>query len=306
MIKRNKFVITFAFLFIVFPHSTLAGSKISLKLHGGLSYLQSGDINSGTQTFFDWGRVYFAPPPGGLIYGGYESIHLGYELGGDLIFELTPRIGIGIGAGYLESSKNPKNHVWMMAIVDNSGGEVRGQDFFSRTKLSAIPLRLSVFLNLPLSLRLNFVANAGASYYLKAKYHAFWYVDEQLGIPENPYQTLSTSAEERRLALGFQGGLGLEYRLWAKVALFVEAEGRLARFCGLEGTSLWEQGTSGGLFPPVSETGKLYYESVPMIPGSPRLIMVQSAPPAGPGGQPRGAVVDFSGVSLIAGVKIRL
>jgi len=32
--------------------------------------------------------------------------------------------------------------------------------------------------------------------------------------------------------------------------------------------------------------------------------MVQSAPPAGPGGQPREAVVDFSGISLQAGIKI--
>jgi hypothetical protein len=56
----------------------------------------------------------------------------------------------------------------------------------------------------------------------------------------------------------------------------------------------------------LSETEKLYYESVPMLTGSPRLIMVQSDPPAGPGGVPRQAVVDFSGVSLQLGIRIRL
>jgi hypothetical protein len=40
-----------------------------------------------------------------------------------------------------------------------------------------------------------------------------------------------------------------------------------------------------------------------IMPNSPRLIMVQSDPPDGPGGYPRQAVVDFSGVGLRAGVR---
>ena len=66
-----------------------------------------------------------------------------------------------------------------------------------------------------------------------------------------------------------------------------------------EGLSLWR-------YPPAPffpEEGELYYEAFPMLSGSPRLIMVQSTPPSGPGGQPREAAVDFSGLSLRAGLR---
>jgi hypothetical protein len=287
------------------PRPTLADVKISLKLQGGLAYLQAGDVNAGTQAFFDWGKTYFAPPPGGLIQGGYATIHWGYEFGGDFIFELSPKLGIGIGAGYLESSKNPPNYPGMMLIIDNPQGQGIIKRFYAGTKLSAIPLRLGVFLTLPVNGKFNFTANAGVSYYLRARYHAFWAVLQDVpGLPEDPTQELSSTADDKKTPIGFQGGLGIELKLLAQAALFLEAQGRYAKFHGLEGTSVSEQAMGGGLFPPFSETGKLYYESVPMIPNPPRLIMVQSAPPAGPGGQPREAVVNFSGVSLQAGVRV--
>jgi opacity protein-like surface antigen len=305
MVKKNNII--FALLLLLFPRSALADVKISLKLQGGLSNLRAGDVNPGTQAFFDWGKIYFAPPPGGVIEGGYTAIHWGYEVGGDLVFELSPKVGIGIGAGYLECSKNQQGLPWMMQIIDTPGGDpTQITSFDASTKLSAIPLRLSLFLTLPLSGKLNFIASAGASYYIEARYHGIWEVEEgwSRGTMEYPYQKLSTTAEKKKTPLGFQGGIGIEYKVSTKTALFVEAQGRYAKFHGLEGTSLSEQGPWGGLFPPFSETGKLYYESVPMIPNEPRLLMVQSAPPNGPGGKPREAVVDFSGVSLQAGVRI--
>lgn len=306
MNKKWLYVTVSALLFWLIPRPTLAAAKISLKLQGGLSYLQAGDVNAGTQAFFDWGKVYFAPPPGGLIQGGYTAIHWGYEFGGDIIFELNPNIGVGIGAGYLECSRNLQGHPRMMQIIDTPGGDpTLIKSFDAGTKLSAIPLRLSLFLTLPLSGKLNFIANAGASYYLEARYHGFWFVDERWSPGfEPPFQTLSTTAEKEKSPFGFQGGIGIEYKAFAKTTLFVEAQGRSARFHGLEGTSTSVPGPNGGVLPSFSETGKLYYESVLLIPNAPRLILVQSAPPAGPGGQPREAVIDFSGVSLQAGVRI--
>jgi hypothetical protein len=100
--------------------------------------------------------------------------------------------------------------------------------------------------------------------------------------------------------------VGIEYKFDRTTGLFIEAQGRYAKFKGFEGTSTSVPNEfNGGVLPSFSETGKLYYESVPTIPGSPRWIMVQGAPPNGPDGKPREAVVDFSGVSLLAGIKIR-
>jgi hypothetical protein len=304
--KNYTFFIVITLSILLYPNSALADGKISLKLYGGLSYLDAGDVNPGTQAFFDWGKIYFAPPPGGIIQGGYEAINWGYELGGDIIFQLSPKLGISIGAGYLKSSKNPPVDPVMMVITDNPGGDGLIKNFNAGTTLTAIPLRLGITLTLPIAEKFNFTAIAGVSCYLQARYRADWFVNvgPSRGIPEHPYQTLSTTADSKKTPIGFQGGLGIEYRLIPKAALFVEAQGRSARFHGLEGMSLWEGGF-GGLFPAFYENGKLYYESVPAIPNEPRLIMVQGAPPNGPEGMPREAVVDFSGVSLIAGVKIR-
>jgi len=63
--------------------------------------------------------------------------------------------------------------------------------------------------------------------------------------------------------------------------------------------SLWR-------YPPApffSEEGELYYEASPMLSGSPRLIMVQNTPPAGLGGMPREAAVDFSSFRVQAGIR---
>lgn len=281
------------------PGLVFADVKISLKIQGGWAYISGGDVNHGTQAFFDWGELYFAPPSGGLAEGGYTPLHRGYELGGDLIFELTPTVGIGIGAGYTQTSR---------ALWDSQIRIIYPSYYYQITEvteLKAIPMRLCLFLALPISRKLDITANAGFSWYLQARYHADWYVGPISPIGFDPYQRISTTAEKKTLPLGFQGGVGIEYKLLRKIGLFVEAQGRYARFRGLKGTSISEPGEYGGVLPSFSEQGKLYYESVPMLPDAPRLIMVQSAPPPGPGGEARLAAVDFSGISLQAGIRVR-
>jgi hypothetical protein len=312
MIKKEVMIAATVIALCAIPGPALAKPKISLQLWGGWAYLAAGDVNAGTQAFFDWGRTYFAPPPGGTITGGYEAVHWGHEFGGDIIFQLSPKIGIGIGIGYLESSKDPAEAQSLMEIIDDpsAGANSFLKDVWSNTNLRAIPLKLSVFLTLPLGGKFHFSANAGLSYFLQARYEATWgvsagYLRQLTGAWG--YQTMSTTAEQKKLPVGFQAGLGVEYNLFSRLAFFIETQGRYARFSGLEGSSLWEEAPpdlANGLFPPFSYAGKLYFENVPAIPGEPRLIVVQDAPPAGPSGQPREAVVDFSGISLLIGVRI--
>lgn len=308
MIKKNIFVIGFVFLFVLIPHSSQAGGRISLRLWGGWAYIAAGDVNAGTQAFFDWGKTYFAPPPGGAIAGGYEPVHWGYEFGGDIIFELSPKIGVGIGAGYLQMSRDTPptfsaEPYVMMIIHDPLTGN--STEFTVGTKMSTIPIRAGLFLSLPIGKKLDITAHAGVSYYLQAEYHADWLVGVLNSIWTGPDSRLSTTAENKTAGFGIQGGVGIEYKFIRSTGFFIEAQGRYAKFKGFEGTSTSVPNEyNGGVLPSFSETGKLCYESVPMIPNSPRWIMVQSAPPAGLGGTPREAVVDFSGVSIQAGVRI--
>ncbi len=284
------------------PGLALADVKVSFRLHGGWATISGGDINHGTQALFDWAELYYAPPYSDQIEGGYTPLHRGYEVGGDLIFGLTRTLGIGIGAGYTKMSRALYDS-WIE--IHHSLEEIYYK-IFEGAELEAMSIRLGLFLSLPIASKIDFTANAGLCGYLRARYHADWLIG-RAGYVSNwrdPYNNISTRADQKKFPIGFQAGAGIEYRLLPKIGLFIEARGRYAKFRGLEGTSTSEPGEYGGISPTFSEQGKLFYESAPMLPGAPRVIMVQSAPPAGPDGKPRQAVVDVSGVSLQAGIRI--
>ncbi len=284
------------------PGLALADVKISLRLHGGWAYLSGGDVNKGTQALFDWGKTYFAPPGGGeVISGGYRPLHLGYEVGGELIAAFTPKVGIGLGAGYIRMSRSREDSSWISITPDP--GIFFGYLIREIAELYAVPIWLALHLDMPISSRIGITTNAGLSWYLQPRYRAEWIVS-QSSMYMPIYNTITTSVEQKKLPIGLQAGVGIEYRLLPKIGLFVEGRGRLARLRGFKGTSASVPGEGGGTLPSFSEQGELYYESVPMLPGAPRLIMVQSSPPAGPDGEPRRAIVDLSGVSLLAGFRI--
>jgi hypothetical protein len=284
------------------PASALAGVKISLRIQGGWANIAGGDVNNGTQAFYDWGKAHFGPMSGGLIEGGFSPLHGGYEIGGDVIFQLTRTFGLGIGMSYLRMSST--NDESMMKIRQNAE-DLNPFFVYEATELNAVPIRLGAFFSWPVNDRLDITANGGFSWCLRVRYHADWWISRFDPLDMPPSQHLSTRAETGTLSIGLQGGAGVEYRLLPRIGLFVEAQGRLARSRGLEGMSTSEEGEWGGLFPSFSESGTLYFESVPMLSGEPRLVIVQTAPPPGPGGNARLAAVDLSGVTLRAGIRVR-
>ena len=298
--KKRFSLAVLAAVLMALPSLAEADVAFSLRIQGSWEYLQAGDVNAGTRAFFDWGKTRFDPPPGGLIEGGYTPIHGGYEFGGDIVFRLGDKFGIGVGAGFLRNTHASP----MMAITDNPQGDGYIMHFGADTKLSATALRIGLFMTLPMGKKLSFIANAGVSGFLHARYEGLsgLSLDYSGGASFNPAQSLRTAAERKALGLGLHGGLGVEYSFFRKLAFFIEAQGRYARLSRFKGETICEA-AEGGFFPTFSETGRLYYESVPLVPGAPRLIMVQSAPPAGPGGEAREAVVDFSGIGLRAGVR---
>jgi hypothetical protein len=272
------------------PGLGLADVKFNLKIQVGGSYISSGDVNRGTQALFDWERAFWP-----ASQGGYRPVHSSHEFGGDIIFELNPTIGIGIGGGYLKTSRDS------VMEVSNPDMDVTGW-LLTEPKLSAIPIRLSLFLKFPLTAKINLNAIFGGSCYFQTRYSddiresSYTWANQLHGF----YQ-ITTRTEKKGAPLGFDGGIGIEYQLSRKLFLSFDAKGRYAKLRGLEGSSeFYDQ--FGELF----EQGKLYYESVPILIGAPRLIMVQSSPPEGPDGTARQAVVDLSGVSLQAGIRIRL
>ena len=284
------FLVVFSFLIAIDPSLGLAEGKFSLKLQGGWAYISGGDVNHGTQAYFDFREAQW-----GASEGGYRAAHNGYEFGGDIIYELTSRLGLSFGAGYLRISRASRAALSIPEVIGPYAGLI------AEPTLDAVPIQLGLDFAVPLNKRLSFHTEIGASYFLRARYSDEWRMlissmDTVVG-----YVDIVTRAERKRAPVGFQGRIGLEYMLSRDFFIVFEAKGRYARFTGWHGSSVLERDTET----PFSEEGILYYEVVPMLVGSPRLIMVQSDPPNGPGGEPRQAVVDFSGVSLQVGIRIR-
>lgn len=276
---------------ILLPGMVFADGKISLRLQGGWTYISGGDVNHGTQAFFDYNEARWPAST-----GGYRVVHNGYEFGGDIVFKITSRLGVGVGGGYLQISRASSMYLDDPEIATVYAG------VDAEPRLSAVPLRASIHLTAPLSTKFNFHADVGTSYYLNARYSDEWFLGIWTFEDLSSYIHSTTRAQKNKTPIGFQGGIGLEYELRHELFVYLDARGRYARFSGWHGSSVLESNYET----PVSEHGILYYESVPMLTGSPRLIMVQSSPPDGPGGEPRQAVVDFSGLSLQIGIRIRL
>lgn len=267
-------------------------SRFSLRLYGGFSRIGAADLNAGFDGYYELLELYAALGFGEFT-GGYTPLKNGYNAGADVIYQITPRIGIGIGAGYLRTSANS------LATLAVEGDAI---DLPATATLSAIPIRLGVFLTFPLGGKLNLTADAGAAYYAALKVDA----TQRIEFDEADWQETSLSAQRTSFAnLGFQGSLGLEYMVSPKMGLFIEALGRYARFKNFE-TATGSYRSSGGGDPDLTE-GKIYLETNTYPEGSWSLFTVEETPPAS---SPPSKVytepkIDLSGYSLQAGIRIR-
>ena len=266
--------------------------EISLRLHGGMSYLQAKDVNAGAGGYFDYFEILGAL--GGYTKEGEEGfspLHDGYDFGADLVIQVHRNIGIGIGAGYLKSTENSV----MTLTSPEETVTVNGM-----TKLSALPIRLGVFLTLPLNDKLNFTANAGAAWYTSLKFTA----DLRLEADTDWEQISLDSSRTSFSDIGFQGGLGFEYKVVPNVGLFVEALGRYARFKNFDSVTGTESYSGGD---PDSMEGKLYLETFTEDELSVTLFTLEETPPVSepPDYLVREPKFDFSGFCLQAGFRIR-
>jgi len=270
-------------------------SPLSLRLYGGFSRLAAGDVNEGCDGFFELLELYEAQGFGSVMSGGYSPLHAGYNFGADFVFQLSPNIGVGIGAGYLQSSKNSR------MIFSYEDGELT---VTGTPKLSAMPIRLAVFLTLPLGEKLNLTADAGGTYYAALKLDA----TQRLEFDSADWEEMSLSASRSSLSdnLGFQGSLGFEYMISQRTGFFIEAVGRYARFKNFDTATRISQSNGGT---PETDEGKIYLQTnTTQGSGAWSLFTISADPPIPdpPKLTFREPKIDLSGFSLQAGIRIRL
>jgi len=269
-----------------------SGFGFSVKAHGAFSYLQASDVNTGAGSFFDYYGI-LAEELGYATEGGYSPLHGGYGFGADLIFSVSPRLGVGIGVGYLRSSGNS-------TLIIDTGTET-GQ-IIGMSKLSAMPIRLGLFTTWPLGGKLSLIANAGAAYYADVRFESMMRVESETS---DYWLEMNVAAKTSRFGnVGFQGGLGLEYALSPRMFLFFEATGRYARFENFPSATMNLEDYEGVDF---EETGRIYLETDTVPQGTlTHFLVLETEPVPDPGQTYREPKFDFSGFALQIGVRIRL
>jgi len=264
-------------------------SRLSVRLYGGFSRVAAGDVNEGADGYFELFETYAALGYG-TTTGGYKPVHAGYNFGADFIYQLSPAIGVGLGVGYLRSSSDS-----LMTFA----GEGLAFTLSGTPTLSAVPIRLGVFLTFPIAGKISLTADAGAAYYAGLKLDA----TQRLEMDADNWQAMSVSGS-RNGNLGFQGSLGFEYRLSRGMGFFVEALGRYARFKNFASVTGTTETSDGG-----SETtsGKLYILTETFTDGTFSTFTIEETPPVDnpPSETFREPKIDLSGFSLQAGIRIR-
>ena len=286
--KASKILAVFSSAFAllaIFSPAPAACSNIgfSLRLYGGLNYLSGGDLNEGLKGMNDYYARYFWYYGLTKSGGEYKPVHLGLNFGGDFIVQISPALGIGLGAGYLQGTSNSTLTFTPVAA-----------DVKTTPRASAVPLRFGLYFTLPAGAMVNVNFHAGLGYYLtKMSY-------DLRTSAAGTWNLYTVKADAN--GLGFHGGIGLEFKLLPAIALFFEGQGRYVRIGGFKG-SIEVTDSYGGHG---SENGNLYYYRFTALPlGTFPVILVSDTVPSGSGTTDvREAKIDFSGFSAVAGIII--
>ena len=266
------------------------GISFGIKLTGGMNYLLIGDPNEDLKGYTNLMDIW-ANRCGYTMDGEFKELHLGLDFEGDLILYLTPHLGISIGSGYIYGKKGKdENNIFITGPTLTWDT----QTHTDKIKVSAIPIRIGIYFFLPVSSQARFFLNGGAGYYFakiseayRHEYNGKWFTRDQEATAKD---------------IGFQGGIGFEYDLAQNISFVIEGQGRYAKIGGFVGDQ--KQKNSGGWSN--SWKGTLYYEEYECFEGwFPEIRVWDEEPTEAWLRNAREAEVDFSGVTVRAGIKIK-
>lgn len=237
--KKTILVICFS-TFALFSVNTPAEaqSKLGFKLTGGFGYFDGGEMNKGLQGWSDIWKEYFNLI-GISTSGGYEPFHQSMDLNIEFIFPIARRFFIGIGSGYLQTSKASE------LLIKAEGTTYKNT---WSPKINAIAFNINCYYYLIDGNKVKVSLYTGAGYYLGK------YEDNQQGVF---FGDIKDEYKMSTKGFGVNGGIGFELVLFPPVSFLIEARGRYTKLSSFEGDlkSSWLSSSS-------TTTGKLWYYEV--------------------------------------------
>ena len=260
----------------------LSAHGLSLKLYGGISGIAGGDLNKGLEGLIDILNV----PHGIAVTGKYNPVRFGPDFGGELIFSLTSRLGIGLGIGYLQARKESTIEI---ADSENPAEPTHFYTWILRPRVEAVPLTLGVLYDIWKGRRFNLEVSSGIGLYLgKVGLGDSW-------TEKGSSLSNQTTWEGTSQAIGFHVGLGMEISFSQSTSLIVDVLGRYGKLKNIKGDLIGNGATTKDAVLWFCEQGAY-----------PLIIIDDSPPPAWRYSSIRKGEVDLSGVSVRVGVKIHL
>ncbi|MGB7294874.1 MAG: outer membrane beta-barrel protein [Candidatus Aminicenantales bacterium] len=277
-------------------YGSFFGVKLTLKLKGGWNTFSGGDIKNGIGGMYDLTAHLISVDGVPITRSQKELPHDGLEFGGDLIYCITPRFGVGIGMSRI----NAEEKSVIFYEIQSPGYE--RININSGVKVSV--LRLGLFYAVPFAGRLAISVHGGPALY-SAQYRYNMTVMNTTAVSYSMpiilagFLPIGLYQEDEAKQWGLEGGVGFEFNANPFVAFFLEALGRYAKIEGFEGK---EEETRYINYrrQVLSQEGSLYLINAGDYP------LLDIIPPEGSfGTAARKAVLDFSGLSFSAGLKLR-
>jgi len=253
-------------------------SRLELWLLGGGSYVSGGDLNSGAQGFID----YYRDENSLTQEFDAKSAHLSYIYGGEFTIPIGSNFFLGFGADYFLREAE--------GVVELQ--ELPALEIRTRPRFEALPLRLFISFY-PVR---SFYLKTGIEYYFARCEYFYRLLD---GTYWKEWH-----GKAKAQGSGILAAMGLDLRLTSGISFVIEATSRFAKISGFKGTDR-SIDSNGNVY---EEGGTLYYyKAKGTTEDAFPLLFIRLREPTEDViiSDPRRAIIDFGGVSLKAGFRLR-
>lgn len=261
------------------PSSQPFKSHGEFSFYGGGSHISGGDLNDGAQGLAE----FYMAELGEKAVGKVTSARLSYIVGGEFSLRLSSYFLISLGLDYLHAGKESE-----VGFPEGSYTET----LFVRPEIQALPLRLTVsYYPIP-----SVYLKSGMEYYF-AKCAYFYRYEEEDSWEE-------WKGEAKAQGFGILGAIGLECKVYPDFSFMIEVSARKSRIDRFKGEERYRKSQEY----PITTSGKLYYfhKGNSVENSYPQVFIREKLPTEGGVFEPRReAIIDFSGICLKTGFKIK-
>lgn len=331
MKKKATFLLIGLLLFSL----NASASELSLKLYGGGSWFQGGDLNKnirGWENFFNDRNT----SPYSSSYN-LKELHILWERGGEIAYNISPRFCVAFGLELVtgatkgESSSRLKQEQNYFNSPADFGTIHLDEQSLQQPEytLQAIPITLTFYYYFPLGKGVRFFLGCGGGFYFgKIAYEEDYQYDFDYRDDKNSsgsllqyvsqYSSSGTYSEaSTSKAFGVHGRWGVEFKIRDSLHLIIEALGRVADFGNWNGSKsdiydwkhiwgFWGANSDSGSLSEVSK-GKLWmvdFISDETGKSYPRFVFSEEKPIFSSYEGAREAKINLNGFTLRLGFKM--